>query len=421
MSTARSSGFRKLRLSTVQLSLAAVLQCGQSFRWSIFPLVHATQDTSLPQYEYRLCLRDRVVCLRQTPDALLYRSAFTKAPESAEEEEQRETETLSWIRDYFQLDIDLQSLYEQWAKSDPVFHNLKDRFQGVRILRQDPFECLLSFICSSNNNITRITKMVKSLCTQFSSPLLELAPPNTNDTEDDAELEAYHPFPLPSVLASPKVVGTLRSLGFGYRAEFIQKTAEILVNAHGTVLDPNTSMEASEKWLHTLRKESTSAARAELLKLMGVGRKVADCILLMSLDKREVVPVDTHVHQIAVKYYKMPSSKVKTMTPKLYNEVNTRLAAIWGEYAGWAHSVLFTSDLKSFSTYGLTQPSTSTTPSPDSTVPSPLQSPPPSAAKRKRNCKASIVVSTSIEEEYSLAQTGSEGLGIAERVKRRKR
>jgi hypothetical protein len=73
-------------------------------------------------------------------------------------------------------------------------------------------------------------------------------------------------------------------LGFGYRAEFIQRTAEMLVNTHGSKAG-HDKREASEKWLMTLRQVSTSDARDELLKFVGVGRKVADCILLMSLDK----------------------------------------------------------------------------------------------------------------------------------------
>lgn len=156
------------------------------------------------------------------------------------------------------------------------------------------------FICSSNNNITRITKMVKSLCTQYSPPLLSLPPPiptatrmltpsgsdstNSPSTTSEPELESYHPFPPPSRLSSPDVVATLRSLGFGYRADFIQKTAKILGDAYG-VGPSSEGKEGPERWLYTLRSLTTMDARQELLKLMGVGRKVADCVLLMSLDK----------------------------------------------------------------------------------------------------------------------------------------
>jgi len=161
---------------------------------------------------------------------------------------------------------------------------------------------------------------------------------------ETVETEAYHPFPPPSVLAAPEVASTLRDLGFGYRANFIQKTAKMLVDEHGISDCSKHPEEPAERWLAGLRDLSTDEARTGLLKLMGVGRKVADCVLLMSLDKREVVPVDTHVHQIAHKHYGVRmSSPAKggkvTMTPKLYDEVSTKLAEVWGEYAGWAHSV----------------------------------------------------------------------------------
>jgi N-glycosylase/DNA lyase len=103
--------------------------------------------------------------------------------------------------------------------------------------------------------------------------------------EPEPELESYHPFPPPSRLSSPDVVATLRSLGFGYRADFIQKTAKMLGDAYRADPSLEEGKEGPESWLYTLRDMSTTDARQELLKLMGVGRKVADCILLMSLNK----------------------------------------------------------------------------------------------------------------------------------------
>lgn len=141
------------------------------------------------------------------------------------------------------------------------------------------------FICSSNNNISRISKMVNSLCRYYSQPLVFLAPPPSSEgSVGDQVTQSYHPFPPPSALAAPEVSSVLRSLGFGYRAEFIQRTAEMLVTSHGSKIAQG-SCEASEAWLMTLRDVNTSEAREELLKFVGVGRKVADCILLMSLDK----------------------------------------------------------------------------------------------------------------------------------------
>ncbi|KAF4576750.1 8-oxoguanine glycosylase ogg1 [Pleurotus pulmonarius] len=301
-------------------------------------------------HEYRFCLRDRVVCLRQSEDTLFYRSVFPTPYPTPDQLVAKEVDTLNWLTNYFQLDVDLIQLYDDWSKRDLVFGRFRDRFAGIRILRQDPWENLVSFICSSNNNIARISKMVHSLCSNYSPPLLELCSPSSQ-----IETSSYHPFPPPIALTGSEVTAKLRSLGFGYRADFIQRTAKMIVER----CDSPTPPLDPESWLLTLRQKSTEEAREELLKFVGVGRKVADCVLLMSLDKKEVIPVDTHVHQIASKYYSISSTsgkKPKTnMTPKLYDEVSSKLANIWGEYAGWAHSVLFTADLKSFVDYGTTR------------------------------------------------------------------
>lgn len=357
------AGFRALPLAAVQLSLAAVLKCGQSFRWTCYPLPSSSGTESSPTHEYRLCLRDRVVCLRQSSDYLFYRSVFPGKHLSAEREAVSDEETLSWLKDYFQLDVDLVKLYDQWSDRDQVFNKLKSRFSGIRVLRQDPWENLVSFICSSNNNIPRITNMVHALCKQYSPSLISLPPPELSESDSQGHA-AYHPFPPPSLLAAAEVKSTLRSLGFGYRADYIQRTAKMLVDTHGSLLSNSESRENCEEWLTGLRDTSTEAAREELLKFVGVGRKVADCVLLMSLDKKEVIPVDTHVHQIAIKHYGLRTvggSKGKgVMTPRIYNEVATKLADIWGEYAGWAHSVLFTADLKAFSSFGIKTPTPAT-------------------------------------------------------------
>lgn len=124
--------------------------------------------------------------------------------------------------------------------------------------------------------------MVQSLCNQYSPPLLSLPHPFC-----PTEVNTYHPFPPPSALCGSGIGLELRSLGFGYRANYIQRTAQMLVDTHGlgTPLPQNNFREASEIWLGQLRNLGTRAAREELLKFVGVGRKVADCILLMSLDK----------------------------------------------------------------------------------------------------------------------------------------
>lgn len=121
--------------------------------------------------------------------------------------------------------------------------------------------------------------MVQSLCTEFSPPLLELAPPESSTGLLSATPATYHAFPSPILLSQPEVAVKLRELGFGYRAEYVQRTAQMLCDAHG---DP-------EKYLMTLRQLPLQDARTQLLLFHGVGPKVADCVLLMSLDKVKVI------------------------------------------------------------------------------------------------------------------------------------
>ncbi|KAL4067890.1 DNA glycosylase [Scleroderma citrinum] len=417
MVTPTPAGFHSLSLPIAQLSLAAVLNCGQSFRWSSYPLAvdFTSGKYTAPTHEYRLCLRDRVVCLRQSPEALFYRSVFPGRDLTPAESALREAETLTWIKDYFQLDVDLLQLYDDWSQRDPVFRSLRSRFSGIRVLRQDPWENLISFICSSNNNIVRITNMVHTLCRNYSPILMSLQPPSP-PSHSPLEAISYHPFPPPSVLAASDVASELRSLGFGYRADFVQRTARMLVDKHGPAAMQG-SVEAPERWLMTLRNEDTAKVREELLKLFGVGRKVADCILLMSLDKHEIIPVDTHVHQIAVKHYRFPrpaSAKGKvTLTPKLYNEISNRLGDTWGKYAGWAHSVLFTSDLRTFSAYGLDGGDE------NESISSPRSVSTDSRTRKRPEKGPPLKPSHDAARDLELAV--GEGTSLAERVKKRRR
>ena len=157
------SGFKALPLPIEQLCLSTVLKCGQSFRWTKLQTSTAAStgvfkndlpDDALLDSEYRFCIRDRVICLRQSKDALFYRALFpdeengaSASSVSSSREVTRDKETLQFIRDYFQLKVDLKSLYDDWAGRDPVFEKLQGRFAGIRILRQDPWECLVSYAC----------------------------------------------------------------------------------------------------------------------------------------------------------------------------------------------------------------------------------------------------------------------------------
>lgn len=96
-------------------------------------------------------------------------------------------------------------------------------------------------------------------------------------------------------------------------------------------------------------REGYRKAHEELLQLLGVGPKVADCVCLMGLGWGESVPVDTHVWQIAQRDYKFGKGKHKSLTKATYDAVGDHFRQLWGKEAGWAHSVLFAADLKTFS------------------------------------------------------------------------
>lgn len=135
------TSFKSIPLPLAQVSLAAVLRCGQSFRWSIL-----SANDNPDSVEYRFCLTDRLICLRQSSDTLFYRAVFPDPQPSAATLCEREKETLGWLKDYFQLEVDLVTLYQDWAARDKIFAKFQGRFEGIRILRQDPWENLVSYV-----------------------------------------------------------------------------------------------------------------------------------------------------------------------------------------------------------------------------------------------------------------------------------
>ncbi|WFD25792.1 DNA-(apurinic or apyrimidinic site) lyase [Malassezia nana] len=269
-----------------------------------------------------------------------------------------QNDTKEWIWDYLNLDAPISRWYDEWCQRDPIFAKHAKRFAGVSILRQDPWECM----CASNNNIPRISQMVHKLSDHFTEPVLDHTyPPGSYlctsmdpeedrppDTENEPLHVRYHPFPTPSQLAEPGVEQKLRSFGFGYRAKYLAGTAQSLCALATKSLatddiKPVRVDQAVYDYLLSLRSMTYADARQVLLQLPGVGPKVADCILLMSLDQYSSIPVDRHVFQFAERWYRIRSKK--------YEDIADRLREIWGKRAGWAHTVLFYADLPSFDRY----------------------------------------------------------------------
>lgn len=128
----------------------------------------------------------------------------------------------------------------------------------------------------------------------------------------------------------------LRDMSLGYRAKYIIQTRDLLIDSGG------------QDFLISLRAKDAETVQEELMKFSGIGRKVADCVGLFSLDQSEAIPVDIHVQRIASRDYD-PSvlNQAKSLTPSIYLKVGDLFRDRF-EYAGWAHSLLFVAELPSF-------------------------------------------------------------------------
>ncbi|KAJ3210703.1 8-oxoguanine glycosylase ogg1 [Dinochytrium kinnereticum] len=243
--------------------------------------------------QFTSVLKGHIVTLKQTSDDILVQS------------DSSEGEVYEILCNYFRLDIKLESLYTHWAERDVNFKKKAMRFEGI-----------------------------DKLCIRYGSIVGDFKTSPTATT-------TFYSFPRLQALCDDGVEKTLRDLGFGYRAKYISETARKIVDEKG-----------GEEWLMGLRDESYADAKNELLGLSGVGPKVADCILLMSLDKLGAVPVDTHVWKIAKRDYGLAPKNVKTLTPKVYQEIGDVFRSKFGDYAGWAHSVLFKAEITKYPPIG---------------------------------------------------------------------
>jgi len=289
-----------------------------------------------------------VLIVRELPDTTLYRPIATTRRTSnntktTEDEEKEELHRAVW--EYFQLDLSLPGLYEDWSGSCPRLATIAKCIPGVRIIRQDPWECLISFICSSNNNIPRIAKMLASIRREYGRPLLQI--PATSKNSGDGEAREYHQlysFPSLEELGSQATDEDLRGkCGMGYRANYVLETMRIL----------RDESKGGEAYLRNVlyNIEDPMEVQTRLCEFKGVGRKVADCVALFSLNQDDAIPVDTHVWKIAIRDYDPDSSlktTVKSLTPLNYKKVGDIFRSRFPNKAGWAHSLLFVAELPSF-------------------------------------------------------------------------
>ena len=246
-------------------------------------------------------VKGHLIKVRNSGDGIEFRS------EAAEES------LASDVKCYFRLDQDITQVHDALRRDDKL-SGLVDEYGGMRILRQDPWECLIAYICSQNNNIERITAIVNDLAGRYGEPL----------TLDDM---TCHSFPSPERLAE---VGEkeLEGLRLGLSRE--KRIYAFARDVAGRELD-----------LDALTDLPYRLVRGGLMNYEGIGPKIADCVCLFSLDKADAFPVDTHIGKALKDRYG------KTYRPGAKNvELLQWVREHFGANAGYAGQLLFLDQLR---------------------------------------------------------------------------
>jgi len=262
--------------------LAATLTSGQAFRWR------------LRDGHWQGVVGENWVRLRLSGQDILAETAVPVAD-------------WSWLEDYLQIGVDLEGVLSSFPDDEPM-RVAVGACRGLRMLRQDPWECLASFILSSTKQIVQIQQIVSLLCQRFGSPLL--VPPGH---------EPVHSFPSAARIAAASEA-ELRACKMGFRAPNLRASAQAV--AEGAID------------LKSLRAQTLPEARRELLNLPGVGNKIANCVLLFAYGFPEAFPVDVWVMKAMRQLY---FPKRRPNPRRLLRFTSTH----FGPNAGYAQQYLF--------------------------------------------------------------------------------
>lgn len=266
------------RLKPHLFNLNYTLDCGQVFRWER----EGNWWTGV--------VGDHVVRLSQENGQLIIDSTLT--PE--------------FFSHYFRFDDDLPSIYES-INRDLLIDRAIRKYQGLRLIRQDPWECLISYMLATASSIPTIQRRIYLLSRTFGQ---EIEP-------------GYFTFPDPETLANANPAA-LERCKLGFRAPSIKAAAEEVASGE---LDLNVLFRLEYKY-----------ARERLMRLRGIGEKVADCVLLFAFGKLEAFPVDTHIKQI-IQHYHIDDSYFETCTSM--SCMGDWGRKYFGQYCGYAQEYLY--------------------------------------------------------------------------------
>ena len=258
------------------------MECGQSFRWQ-----------PINGWYYGV-VDGRQLKIRQEKQTLIVESSDDEQPDRLE----------ASLRHYLDLNRDLPAILNA-VDIDPFIHRSIETFWGMRILNQEVWECLASFILSQNNNVPRIKGIIRTISAQFGEKI----------TLDDS---VDYAFPTPQALAAAGVEA-LYDCRLGYRAPYLWAVSSAVAAGE---FDPEA-----------LKSMPYAEAKRELMRFKGIGEKVADCICLFSLGHVQALPIDVWVKRIIEQLYLKRQASIR--------EIRQFAEDYFGEYLGYAQQYLF--------------------------------------------------------------------------------
>lgn len=268
-----------IKVNDVQnFNLRDIFECGQCFRWN------ETDDNTYIGIAFGKVIEVKVI----EKDLYIYNTT------------KEEVENI-WI-DYFDLTRDYGIIKEELSK-DPLLAEAIEFGKGIRLLKQDPFELIISFIISANNRIPMIKRAIDKISQRWGEKI-------------EYKGNIYYTFPTIDRLRSA-TEEELKDCGVGFRGKYIKSTVETLNNDM-----INEMLLANDDQCHKL-----------LQKLSGIGPKVADCIMLFSMEKYSAFPVDVWVKRAMQHFYLAPDVSL----PKIREFAKDK----FGKYAGFAQQYLF--------------------------------------------------------------------------------
>ena len=274
--------------SPSSFELKDIFDCGQCFRWN-----------KENDYSYTGIWKNNVVNVKKENDNII----FTGVSDAENFEEE--------INKYFDMDRDYEEIKEKLSKIDDNMKTSIEYGKGIRILNQELWETIISFIISANNNIPRIKGIIERLSKNYGKKI------EWNGKE-------YYTFPTPEELKDV-TVEEYRSLGLGFRDIRLYETTKM-------ILEKEVDLEELQN------NPNTIEVREKLLTLSGVGPKVADCILLFSSLKRfEVFPIDVWVRRVMNDLYIKNEDENKVSKKQIENLAKEK----FGNLAGLAQQYLF--------------------------------------------------------------------------------